>query len=448
MKKILFLIIIISFTSGCKKFLDQIPDDKLTTPKDLADLQALLDNYQQINWSEPSIGEASSDDYYLVPSDYNALSTDYSRRTYTWEKDLQQPTYPNAWSAIYEVVFKANTILDNVDKMQDVINIGEWSNVKGQALYHRGKSSFEATQLYCIAYDKTTAQTDLGLPIRVNSDFNEKSVRSNLQSTYDALIADLKTSVALLPKSSLHPLRPNKAAAFGYLARVYLSMREYKLAGLYADSCLQLNSAVMDYNSLVTTATYPVNPFNVEDIMDNRRTTSSSILKAVAKIDSFLYQSYSDNDLRKVIFFQSNNNGTFGFKGSYAGSQSFYCGIATDEMFLIRSECYARDGDKDKALSDLNKLLIKRWKSGTYVPVTATDASDAKQKILSERRKELLMRGLRWMDLKRLNKEGANITLTRKLGNLTYTLPPNDPKYALPIPENVIAISGMPQNPR
>ena len=68
--------------------------------------------------------------------------------------------------------------------------------------------------------------------------------------------------------------------------------------------------------------------------------------------------------------------------------------------------------------------------------------------ILLERRKELLMRGLRWMDLKRLNMEGAAITLTRTVNGQVYTLPPNDLRYALPIPEDVIAISGMQQNPR
>jgi hypothetical protein len=58
------------------------------------------------------------------------------------------------------------------------------------------------------------------------------------------------------------------------------------------------------------------------------------------------------------------------------------------------------------------------------------------------------MRGLRWMDIKRLNKDGAKITLTRNVEGNTYTLPPNDLRYALPIPEEVISLTGMPQNIR
>jgi hypothetical protein len=68
---------------------------------------------------------------------------------------------------------------------------------------------------------------------------------------------------------------------------------------------------------------------------------------------------------------------------------------------------------------------------------------------LLERRKELCFRGLRWQDLRRLNKEPEYAkTLTRKIDGITYTLPPNDPKYVFPIPPNVIALSGMQQNPR
>jgi hypothetical protein len=99
-------------------------------------------------------------------------------------------------------------------------------------------------------------------------------------------------------------------------------------------------------------------------------------------------------------------------------------------------------------MNDLNTLLIKRWKSGTFKPLDSNTAEEALKKVLEERRKELLYRMLRWMDLKRLNKEQQfQKSLKRILNNEEYTLLPNDPKYALPIPERVIELSGMQQNP-
>ena len=66
--------------------------------------------------------------------------------------------------------------------------------------------------------------------------------------------------------------------------------------------------------------------------------------------------------------------------------------------------------------------------------------------VLLERRKELTLRGLRLSDIKRLNKEGRGITLTRIVNGVAYTLPANSARFANPIPENIIEISGMEQN--
>lgn len=85
--------------------------------------------------------------------------------------------------------------------------------------------------------------------------------------------------------------------------------------------------------------------------------------------------------------------------------------------------------------------------SGTFIPFSANSRKEAIELILNERRKELIFRNLRWMDLKRLNKEGANITVTRILDNVKHTLIPNDNRYALPLPPDVINLSGMQQNP-
>ena len=82
-----------------------------------------------------------------------------------------------------------------------------------------------------------------------------------------------------------------------------------------------------------------------------------------------------------------------------------------------------------------------------FNPYTASSAQSALALILTERRKELIFRNLRWMDIKRLNKEGANIWLKRIVAGQTYTLPANDNRFALALPSDIISMTGMPQNP-
>ncbi|RYE50331.1 MAG: RagB/SusD family nutrient uptake outer membrane protein, partial [Sphingobacteriales bacterium] len=120
--------------------------------------------------------------------------------------------------------------------------------------------------------------------------------------------------------------------------------------------------------------------------------------------------------------------------------------------FLIRAECSARTGNTEEAMADLNALMEKRWVRGKFKPFTAASPEDALTKILIERRKELIMRGVRWSDLRRLNKDPRFAkTLKRVLINgtdtKTYTLLPGDPRYILKIPADVIALTGMEQNP-
>jgi hypothetical protein len=96
--------------------------------------------------------------------------------------------------------------------------------------------------------------------------------------------------------------------------------------------------------------------------------------------------------------------------------------------------------------------LRMRWKKNgsvsTYADQTAIDAADAISKIILERRKDMPFTW-RWQEIRRLNKEMKYaITITRIINGITYTLPPNDNKYVMPIPESETRLSGIIQNPR
>jgi tetratricopeptide (TPR) repeat protein len=451
MKKLKFFVCIsfCCFCMGCKKYLDIKPDTALAIPVTATDFQALIDNISIMNFG-PGGGEISSGDYYLTDADYNALTTDDYKRGYIWQKDhLFSILGNNNWFSIYRPVFTCNTVLEGINKAD--ISPGEqgiYNNIKGQAFYIRAQAFYQAADLWAPAYDDTGAETQLGIPIRLGTDFNQKSVRSTVAQSYLQIVGDLKSAIPLLPPVPIHPIRASKPAAYALLARVYLAMRKYDNAGKYADSSLQIAGTLLDYNKLSASAAFPFTQFNAEVIRETKIPVPAPLSNAVAKIDPQLYASYDDNDLRKKLYFKASTNGAYVFKGSYEGSRNLFSGVAIDEMYLIRAECYARAGKLNKALLDLNSLLIKRYKTGTFTPMVSRDAVTVLNDVLSERRKELLMRGLRWMDLKRLNKEGYNITLTRQVNGTTYSLLPNDLRYALPIPEDILQLTGMQQNAR
>jgi hypothetical protein len=433
---------------SCKKFLDAKPDNKLAVPSTLSDLQSLLDNYSKLNVKEPVAGEVSSDDFYISTTDWLSLSSEEYRRMYIWEKDRLFANTGNSWSNYSEVVYYSNTVIESLKNIpKSVSNQQEYNSIKGQALFNRAKALLQAAYVWTPAYDGSSSQTDLGLPLRLSTDFNEPSTRASLENTYQQIISDLKQANALLPQQPLHVMRASKPASYALLARTYLSMREYTLAQLYADSCLMLKGDLIDYNSLNPSATYPISRFNSEVIMETMIPSTQIVSTPRAKIVKPLYDLYTTNDLRKNIFFKIVGS-DIQFKGSYEGSIALFGGLATDEMYLIMAEGYARSGNVDRAMTNLNRLLLKRWKTGTFVPLTANSPNQAVNMILLERRKELLMRGLRWMDIKRLNKEGAGISLNREINGVSYSLPPNDLRFALPLPEYLIELTGMPQNPR
>jgi hypothetical protein len=442
--------------NGCKKYLDLRANSTLVIPSTLADCQALLDNYFVISGSYPT-NEQSADNYYLTTAGWNSL-TNKDRDLYVWAAQTDMNNN-GGWQSGYQKVMYANTVLETLDDITaGTSNQAEYNKVKGQALFFRGFSFYMMAQVWAQPYNSASASTDLGIPLRLASDISISVPRSTVQQTYDRIISDLKAAVMLLPAdqptSIITKYRPSKAAAYAALARTYLSISDYANAGLYADSCLQNYNTLLDYNQLNATAFFPIARYNAEVILDAQGATTPALVASIARVDSNLHASYAADDLRRTVFFQENtgaNVNTWLFKGSYAATNSTiaFCGFATDEMYLTRAESYARAGNSTDAMEDLNTLLRNRWTTGTYTDLTATDAADALSKILVERRKELLFRSIRWTDLRRLNMEPAHaVTLYRILDGTTYTLAPNDLRYTMLIPQSVLKLENLQQNPR
>jgi hypothetical protein len=431
---------------SCTKFLDAKPNKQLVVPQTLQDLQSLADNVSVLNGSDPSVLEISADSYYITSSDF-AAGTVNDRNNYLWDGTA---TYYNNWFNPYKSILYANLILENLPRVNTHTNDSVYNTLKGGALFFRSWYFFSAAQLYALPYTSVNAAKP-GIPLRLTAGVDTRSVRATVAETYQRIVADLKEAVSILPINTGYKTRPNKIAAYAALARVYLAMEEYALAGLYADSVIQRYNTLLDYNKVNATAAIPFEALHSEIIFHCMSQGAGILSPSRCKVDSTLVSLYDGDDLRRNIYFQNNNNGTFGFKGSYSGTLygTFFTGLATDEMYLIRAEAFARNGKAGNAINDLNTLLVNRYKNGTFRSIIVTTADDALQKVLTERKKELLFRGTRWSDLRRLNRDTKfAITLKRIVDNQTYFLLPDDKRYVLLIPQEVIELTGISQNER
>jgi len=449
--------IITLFLFACKKdFLEKKPNTNLVIPVTLADYQQLLDNGAVINYVS-SLPLLSCDDYYLKSDADWASSTNTERNTYIWDKDpYGAEVVRRDWNLPYVSVFYSNAVIEGLQNVKSIPDQVLYNTIKGQAHFVRAFALFDLVRNFSPAYDSSTAKNDLGIPLKLSADVNEVEKRSTVEQTYNQIISDLSIASQLL-SPEVTPLRnrANKPGAYALFARLYLSMRQYAKAESYADSSLTLYSKLIDYNTVSKTSTTPFTADNDESLFFAIQAggTNNALYNPSRNIGIVkdLLDSYSPNDLRRTIYFSTNiSTELIKPKRGYSGSNSNpFGGLATDEIYLIKAECAARRNNVPVAMDYLNRLLINRFEKNTFIPIEATSSNDALNIILLERRKELVWRtGTRWDDLRRLNKEGANITLKRVINGITYTLSPNDPRYIFPIPQSEVNMNGLIQNIR
>ena len=461
LKAIVSLMWIISIgfaVMSCAKqneWLDAKINKSSVVPETLADYQALLDNASQtMNSKYSSIGLVGSDNIYINEVNLATL-TEVQQNAYLW-KDVIYPDdgFGYEWQNLHAIIANANLVLDGLSKL-DPAQTGQ-SNIKGQAHFFRAYAYYNLAQVYCKPYIVETAEVDLGLPLRKSSDVNIIYGRESIKDTYNQIILDAGEAASSLSPNQPYIQRPNNAAAYALLAKAYLNMGDYSNALAQANNALNQTNALLDFNSgaidLNSANRFGAYGINNPEILFYAETQSYlAVLPYIlnpASISQELYDLYEEDDLRRSVFFSEGDEPRF--VGSYTGRYFTFCGIANNEVYLIKAECEARLGNYSAAMETLNALLVQRYKHGEFTPLIASNETDALDIILTERRKELpLVSNIRWEDLRRLNKETRyQKTLTRNVGGSTYTLEPNDVKYVLPIPNQEIILSGIQQNER
>ncbi|HEY9256774.1 RagB/SusD family nutrient uptake outer membrane protein [Chitinophaga sp.] len=458
MKKSIYIAFafVMATLAGCKDYLDIQPKDKLI-PNGVEDFRLLLDD-QWTMTQTPGIADIMTDDLFLTEDQYGDVPQEYFQRAYTWSKDIfAADDDARDWGAPYKIIFYANTIIEGL--AANPAGLSEIRNqVEGEVDFYRAYAYFNLLNTFSKQYNAATADKDPGVPLRLTSDITVSVTRNSVKEVYAQVLTDVNNAIKLLPAKAAFKTRPSRAAAYALAARIYLQMGDYDQAMAQANAGLSLQNTLLDYknvdpNNSTFDAVFPVNVVSNPEVIFISSTTG--MYAKNYSISSNIYELYNPHDLRTSLFFREiPDQGNYQFIGSYndggrTNVPSPFSGLSVAELYLIRAECYARKSETAKAMDDLNALLVNRFEASTFQPLAAASPKEALKTILLERRKELIFRNLRLMDLKRLNTDPEYaITLTRTLNGETFTLPPGDNRYVFPIPAKETTASHLEQNPR
>lgn len=464
----LFIFIVLVSSSllitSCNDFVDIVPKGK-AIPSTVDDLGKLMNN---------SFINIAGENYSLADVCYNVtnmelLSDDYTGsdqptdmyysyfhdnpsfyNMVTWNNVIYSQAEQDAnWNGLYKSNYIVNYILENIDDADEGYEYKR-NEVKGRALVHRALNYFILTNLYGKAYNSATANSDLGVPLLLEPDINAMPSRATVKECYDQILSDVNQAVDLLETNvATFKHLPSKAAAIALRARVNLYMGNFEAALADARKAVELQPMMYNYNDYagaigapspysVVAFGYPGDTriYNQELILVRPNTNFASMSSPSDEFEKILDR---QTDLRTLIFFTN----LYGSR-PISMMRTQQSGISVSEMYLTIAEAALRKSSPDvkTAIEALDAVRSKRYLAETYQPTTITDVKELLDEVIKERRREVSFCTTSFTDKKRWNCDPRTATtMTRTIFGKTYTMEPNDPRYCLPIPPNVMQMN-------
>lgn len=400
-----------------------------------------------------------ADEYYIKSSEDLIAGSQYNlyhKNAYIWADDVYENERTlREWNIAYEKIMYANLALDieKTDPIEEEKD--DFNRTRIAALFHRAWNYYQLSQLFCKVYAPENAEYELGLPLRLDYDVSVKYGRSTVKEVYSQILADLQEAEKIPLTDDRNIYLPGKLAVQALLARVYLQMGNYEVSEEYASKVLDEVNTLVDYNDLdfssVTEFSNSFNFFGADNpaiIFYSHKVADGILLETLANADTTFVRSMAEDDLRKQAYFFHREDGSDLYSGSYAGYGGiyFFTGLSVEETLLTRAECRARLHREEEALSDLHHLQKRRYTGERQV---VDDDHILLERILEERQKELFMRGIRWEDVRRLNREGTTQQVFRRiLDGVEYNLSLGSEKWVWPIPSDEVDSNKIQQNER
>jgi hypothetical protein len=388
-----------------------------------------------------------------------------------------------AWDQPYSYIAAANSVIDNVPKMDDPdFSDAEKNVILGQAYFFR---AYQYMQLARIFGD---------IPLHLSTDDPEiYKPQSSQEEVYAQVEADMLLAEALLPTEHstnfLTRTRGTKGAAQTMLAKLYAETRDFEKCAEYAakvinsgvyelvDTFDHLFDGEHEFNSESIwegvhvpggfqqgtyaqlqmlppgdfsqygdkpgsswTVAYP--RFNTlhsdlvtafETMGDTVRAYSSYITVTDRSLISTPAYGYSDNEPISHVY-------KLGRVGEFTNGTNIML-LRLADVILLRAEALNQLGNTGEAITLLNQVRARV----ELAPTTATSKADVAKAILDERRLELFMENSRYWDLKRYYNDDAAFvqylnSLTESDGtSLEYKATLNN--IFMPIPQKEIDIN-------
>jgi len=423
------MILTLPILSSCDKKLDIDPVTNVAAERALntsADVQAALVGGYEILGNRYLYGGGLQ--YYsdlLGDNGEVQWSGTYSQPREIFQKAiLTNNTFvANTWTQAYQAINIANTVLANMDK----VNEAQKKAVEGGAKFIRGTLYFELARYYGKAWNDGSPATNLAVPLVLtptdptNPDASIAAAgnltRNTVAEVYAQAIKDLTEAETLLPASN--GFFATTASASGMLSRVYLQQNKYKDAATEADKVISSGR----YSLMSTYAEEFASKTNTqEDIIATQVTNQAGVNDLNTFYSSFgrggdivildkhldLYEKGDD----RLNSFDYDSYLTTKFDNQYGNVHV----MRLAEMYLTRAEGNFRAGTTIGAapLRDINTVRA-RVNLDALTTLTLGD-------ILNERHLELAFEGFLLHDIKRM---------ALSVGSLPYT----SPKLILPIPQ-------------
>lgn len=443
-KNILSVILLWSFlalAAGCESFLDVKPKESLsdhTTIVDKISSETAINGVYSALASGSYYGTTFQSIAYLSGDNIQWTGSQSQVQEFINHRvNPENSTIGSAWTAIYNVINRANNVIAKVPEVEDPALTSEVRNgIIGQALAIRGLAYFDLARTYG------------GVPIITNPtitpDDNRGISKTSQQETFLQALADLEAAEPLL-EDNTNRYKVRKKTVLGLKARYYLYQKDYLKAVEYASLILADNNYQL------------VQPY-AAFFKDNVRGTEESIFEIYyngttevnghrgqwqpqnnggtrqwapnEELISLLNDPEIGGNRRELIDIDNQGRWYGNLYYRNPGSDPSYI-LRVAEIYLIRAEARAHLNDLQGALEDLNAV---RNRAGL-----ASLQSNSQEEILlsieNERRLEFALEPHRWFDLVRTGRAAEVLNITEPF------------RFVMPIPiDQLLADDALVQN--